>query len=555
MEDTIGKKEKDYYYKDYKDEVEFTEMERNPNVDLDSLTFRAYKQFKTKYRPDKKRTEKYKGWLFPLFISANKGLQIGKWYKSGEGKLKIKVDAKTGEPILKNGKPHIVSASKLGDLSYRPGWHMGSSPVTRHIGKGKKNDNNEYDYMHPENVWCEVEYSAKKDFTDETPKYYTADGKIDKQKSCFDKLDSFKDGFYHYKTNPNATDEEDWLIADAIKIIRVIPDEEVERIASEHGLKAQLRDIKKSGGDFIADFDQFNESQVCLKGKKLQENKYDFKITSLGDTLNTFTVDAESEQDAIRKVKGSSYYQGLKSDFEGVELVCTNSDKYNNNFKLTAPQISGVKYLANSDFEDGCKSSFQVFFRTLGNRLSWDLNDKSIPFDKAYELYEKLYDEYTEVRGVVTPKALTKIGEEIVDIIKSKGFEFTPVESGLNSKETIYYATFCKWYKYDEDFDETWRYRCNLQVNKIDEGVSVSFVTITNEVPSRFYSLFNDLYKGVLKDVDCEKVAEEFIKTFNEELKDEDLTIDSEEKAKGLIEQAEISESKNIINEYLNIHF
>ncbi len=287
-------------YKHYRDEIPVTEVDTDVNKNIPNPTvFRAYKQFATHYDPKDPTTSASKGLLYPLYIGADKGIQVGKWYRCGEGELAVKVDD-SGEPVLKDGKLQIkvkTSNGKLGGtLSYRPGWHLGSAPVTRHIGVPKDVNGKslmsgkEYDYMRPECVWAEVEYSAQRDYTDDTPKTLVKSGnnkgQVDRRKACFDSADKFKDGFYHYQTNNNANSDEDWLIANAIKVIKVLSDEEVQAIAEKHGLKAQLRDIEKTGGAFIADIKQFSESRIRedksddSKGYFTQKGKeYYFRFT------------------------------------------------------------------------------------------------------------------------------------------------------------------------------------------------------------------------------------------------------------------------------------
>ena len=73
-------------------------------------------------------------------------------------------------------------------------------------------------------------------------------------------------GYYRFKTNTNATDDQAWFIASAFRIVRVISDDEAARIIDDynviHGtdLKPQLRGEPngKPGDRFSADFTQFN---------------------------------------------------------------------------------------------------------------------------------------------------------------------------------------------------------------------------------------------------------------------------------------------------------
>lgn len=227
------------------------------------LNFIAYKQFNTLYNPNDKKTWKYKGMLFPLYISKNsEGIKLHKWYKCGQGELKIKVDNE-GKPI--EGSPMKVG-SKLGNLSFRPGWHIASKPLTRHIGKVNtsyidKNGNrvvneNDYEYQNSQTVWAEVEYSAHYDYTDKARSMKGAC--TDPRKACFVNREDFSDGYYRYKTNANADDDMTWIIADAIKVNRVLTDKQVRDIVGDKAQKRYIAD-GSSFCSFMADFSQFEE--------------------------------------------------------------------------------------------------------------------------------------------------------------------------------------------------------------------------------------------------------------------------------------------------------
>lgn len=280
-----GEKKTRYFVKD-KDYEPLTVPDNDLNADLPNrANFVAYKQFKTLYNPKDPNTEQYKGKLYPLFVGAKQkdGIEIGKWYKCGTGELRIEVD-KTGKPVPGGA---IQVDSKLGNLAYRPGWHMGSAPVTRHIGVGAsraKDDHNDYDAMYSENVWAKVEYSGHYDYTDKAKTMPGADK--DPKKAMFTDKKDIENGFYHYKTNSNADDSEDWLIADAIKVLSVLKDETVKSIASEHGLKAQNRweADGSNGNKFYADFSQFEVVESLSKEiRKPIKEDVDFDVFYLTD--------------------------------------------------------------------------------------------------------------------------------------------------------------------------------------------------------------------------------------------------------------------------------
>ena len=102
--------------------------------------------------PPKKTIKAYKllridrktGKLYPLFVGAKEETPIGVWLDADEGEMTT--DKKTGTQKVK---------SKLGNLAYRPGWHLGDIPLATHIGV--KGDSGKIEFMNPDHVWAEVD--------------------------------------------------------------------------------------------------------------------------------------------------------------------------------------------------------------------------------------------------------------------------------------------------------------------------------------------------------------------------------------------------------------
>ena len=131
------------------------------------------------------------GKLFPLFIGKQKETPVNEWVPA-----------------------EIVMDHK--GFAHRPGWHLGatipsapwlmSADGTYKSQRGKKF----------KRVWCVVEYAAGIDYTD-------AVGKLPKK--CF--TDRLPDGgFYKFRESGNRL----WVIADRIKITRVLDEEERMKI-------------------------------------------------------------------------------------------------------------------------------------------------------------------------------------------------------------------------------------------------------------------------------------------------------------------------------------
>ena len=175
----------------------------------------AYKLFKMK--------PSQPGKLFPLFVEAGNAIPTGVW-----------LDARAGRegPPSKTGVRRVKS--KLGDLSYRPGWHAGDVPLATHIGaKGK--DGRIWARKDDE-VWVEVEVAA-----DDGGRYQAmanengrrGDGTVSAAKADIKEMPV--DGMYRYKTNPNMTGE--WIISGSMKINRVLTEDEVNALVQEAGLE------------------------------------------------------------------------------------------------------------------------------------------------------------------------------------------------------------------------------------------------------------------------------------------------------------------------------
>lgn len=170
---------------------------------------KAYKQF---------RIDKH-GNLYPLFVFANEEIEVGKWLFAKEGQR-----TETGKV-----------KSKLGPLAYRPGWHLSEAPYAPHIGI---KENGKVTYQRPDTVWAECDVFDEKDWTMKARANGMRGKRFDPRKACLDHIPY--GGFYWFTTNPNAFGN--WLIAEKIKVNKVLTDDEVEEICwKKFGIHAQPR--------------------------------------------------------------------------------------------------------------------------------------------------------------------------------------------------------------------------------------------------------------------------------------------------------------------------
>ena len=145
------------------------------------------------------------GKLFPLYVLADKETPVGKWIQAENGEMR------------ENNKVK----SKLGNLAYRPGWHLNDGvPFVSHIYSvhdGVK-------YLKDGVVWAEVEYADDICYQEEVKQNgINKNGKFVPRDAYLKHIPW--NGYYKYKTNPNMTGE--WIISGAIKINKIMNDNEV----------------------------------------------------------------------------------------------------------------------------------------------------------------------------------------------------------------------------------------------------------------------------------------------------------------------------------------
>ena len=127
------------------------------------------------------------GKLFPLFIGKNQETVMNEWVMA-----------------------EIITEHK--GFAHRPGWHIGAEIPSAVWLMGADGTYKSQRGKKFRRVWCEVEYVADVDYTtvvDQLPK------------KCFtDRLP--EGGFYNFRESGNRL----WIIADRIKVTRILSEEE-----------------------------------------------------------------------------------------------------------------------------------------------------------------------------------------------------------------------------------------------------------------------------------------------------------------------------------------
>lgn len=164
-------------------------------------------------------TRKHPGKLYPMFVLADQETEMGVWLPAKEGVR------------LPDGKVK----SRLGPLCFRPGWHLSDLPIATHIGV---KEGGKVRYQRPDTVWCECEYSDQTSYQEEANQRGTnAAGVLIPRDAYLTHVP--KEGYYRYKTSPQMFG--DWVIAGSIRVLRVLPDAEVDTILRASGIRPMPR--------------------------------------------------------------------------------------------------------------------------------------------------------------------------------------------------------------------------------------------------------------------------------------------------------------------------
>lgn len=141
--------------------------------------------------------------LYPLYVEANREMEMGKWLDAGIGE---KVD-----------DTHVKASGCGGKLSLRPGFHSTRVPFTDWIGE-KQDDGSLA--QRKDTVWCECEVEGNEVIVKD--RYG---------------LRTLPDGWYYFRTNSKQVDP--WIISNKLKINRKLTYEEVKEICKANGIEAQ----------------------------------------------------------------------------------------------------------------------------------------------------------------------------------------------------------------------------------------------------------------------------------------------------------------------------
>lgn len=337
----------------------------------------------------------------------------------------------------------INGSGAVGEFAMRPGWHAGSHPVMRQIGKGS--EKNLRDDKH---VWTEIELAADVDYNEEAQSNPDKDlpGKMP------------EDGFYLKATNADKkksqADNMGWYVSGAMKVNRILSDAEAREAIDEWNM---LHPDKK------LDYDYERESGKMFDGEKLVENNNErFSVKDKKKTATTMPrnlindkhnatvsdanviLDKESKKiikDDLRKLtnvyKGNAQIKGFLTDLKraiGVPYDKLNEASGYRTFKsedgstLTV-RISNHNSVADKFKERGydADEAVAIVIKSKRTRNTFKPNDD---VDMTEHVY--MIDDIKNADG----NTLSKIAESISEMldtgvyIDKTGIERTPNVSG-----------------------------------------------------------------------------------------------------------------------------
>lgn len=178
------------------------------------------------------------GKLYPPMVANPNGeaTPVGVWLDADAAPVAGKT--KTGRPQVKAGGKGTQGGSG-GTLAYRPGWHLGEIPYA--IQFNRINPATGQKELFPRDfVWAEVEYAADNNYQkDAEAEGINANGKFQHSLAGLKRVP--EDGFYRYRTNPNPQTDP-WIITGAMKVNRVLTNEEVDELVRAAGREPQMRE-------------------------------------------------------------------------------------------------------------------------------------------------------------------------------------------------------------------------------------------------------------------------------------------------------------------------
>lgn len=324
------------------------------------------------------------GKLYPPMVANpdGKDTPVGVWLDADAAP--VAGQSKTGRPQVKAGGAGTQGGS--GTLAYRPGWHLGEIPYALQFNRLNP-ETGQKELFPRDFVWAEVEYSADNDYQQEAD----AEGMTDngKYRHSYAGLKHIpEDGFYRYRTNPNP-ETDPWIITGAMKVNRVLTDEEVDEMVRAAGREPQLRE-----GDIV-------RNRVAYHGSAAEFDRFDrgFIGTGEGSQAYGYGIYVSGVKETGRMYAGIAV---VNNDNNPVNTNAYSGDMSNLNWRIEQnnKEIERLRRkLADEDIndiltdEDKERLEHRIeFIQNMNKQLQASLDKMSAKYNEFRQWRDKILD-------------------------------------------------------------------------------------------------------------------------------------------------------------------
>ena len=204
----------------------------------------------------KKFLQDENGNLRPLFVNSDQVIPVNEWisadipfhFTASNGRKYV--PAKTGSSVTIPDNATLDQlvqrgyctrrAHKIKAVAYRPGFHACLVPYFPQ--GGIKDPAAPYGFRHERNaIFAVIEFSSENNYTRiarSQSKAYSINGKFIARNADLDYLP--ENGFYYYSTNLKNNEDGLWIIAEKIKIVKILSRNECNEILDCNDLQPQL---------------------------------------------------------------------------------------------------------------------------------------------------------------------------------------------------------------------------------------------------------------------------------------------------------------------------
>lgn len=385
----------------------------------------------------------------------------------------------------------INGSGSVSTFSMRPGWHSGSLPTMRQIGKGPKKNLRDDRF-----VWVEGYISADVDYNEE------AQGNPDNDIPTHIPTD----GYYLKATNANAkasqADRVGWYISGAFMPNRIISDSEARQVIDEWNnehpdLQVEYDFPRESGKEFNAETMQLEDAEEIMFSRSLVDENSEEEIEGMRKTVTGFV-----SQDNLDKA-----YDAI----EGIKDKGAQVDAIFNTFDAIDPSLHAVNYVPEEylRFTWGESVDNKVYC-TMGHMI-----DHAVTHHPEMEAawYPETIDIVTNPDRIVetyvrSRKMEGKLLRSVVyvkDINGRRSAVVTSLEQDDNGNNVLKHKTF--FGKYSPENKKGRRiYKNEPNLWDKDNGDNPGLVTMQIELPDGSTATFQTLDEALASEMGAKKI-------------------------------------------------